>query len=191
MKTAIYLNFILLAGLIIFSIVVWNELPDKIPSNFDIEGNPDSYMDKIVWIALPLLALVLTVLMYLSTKLVTKYPGLMNIPKKKDFFKLPKNEQLPILHYFNGFIVLTAVPMNAIFFTIQVGIYEVAVEKSTSLGWQYIGIMIAALVGMTVMTIIFYVRISKTIKMAIEEPEKTENIYDSRMQDLYIRRKKG
>ncbi|PKF74760.1 DUF1648 domain-containing protein [Chryseobacterium sp. PMSZPI] len=70
------LNFGCVAFLWWFTIKNYNDLPQRIPVHFDLEGKPDRFGSKIYAFLMPLLG----ILMYLLFMFITKHPEDSNFP---------------------------------------------------------------------------------------------------------------
>lgn len=65
-----------LITLFVYLIIIWNDLPERIPSHYDFSGNANAWSSKGTIIALPLVALALYALM----TAVSFFPSLWNTP---------------------------------------------------------------------------------------------------------------
>jgi len=76
------LEYVSLPGLALLFYLTWrafhgpNPLPDRIPTHFDLSGNPDGWGSPSVLLVLPVIALVL----YLVITLVARFPSVFNYP---------------------------------------------------------------------------------------------------------------
>jgi uncharacterized membrane protein len=64
--------------LIILPLYYFNELPTRLPSHFNIYGQPDLYRDKSAILIFPFLSLVL----YIGLTILNKFPNVFNYPVK-------------------------------------------------------------------------------------------------------------
>ena len=119
MKTAHVLNFIILLALLIFSCVVLEKLPEKVPMHYSMGGEPDYWEDKSLfsWFLLPLIAIGFNLFMYglsfLIPRLSQKYPWMLNIPNKERFIRLPQEKKEPVFRLFKTVFYWICVPFNA------------------------------------------------------------------------------
>ena len=68
------LCFVIMIGTIVWLAVIWDRIPDEIPTHFDYAGNPDSYDSKTSIIVLPIFAW----LLYGMMVFVELIPGAWN-----------------------------------------------------------------------------------------------------------------
>jgi Holliday junction DNA helicase RuvB len=106
------------------------------------------------WFALPLVTLFLTALMIaisLSLRSLARgWPGIMNIPRKKDFLKLPAEARVRALGPMNALLWATPAPLNAAFTYALWGSYCVAMEE-----WQTVPMwpLFAGIGGVLIVTL--------------------------------------
>lgn len=72
------LSFLVLAGHLLFLLIIWSRIPDVVPTHFDINGNVDGYGGKGTLLMLP----VVNVIMYPLLCLLERFPDLWNVPGK-------------------------------------------------------------------------------------------------------------
>ena len=70
------LTLMIVVFMMIFPYVIYERLPEIIPTHFDIHGEIDGYGDKDSFYALPLTGL----LIYLGASILQKYPHAFNYP---------------------------------------------------------------------------------------------------------------
>lgn len=68
------LALIIVLGNIIFLLIAWNSLPDRIPAHTDFAGNVNKYGGKGTLVLLP----VLTLVMYLGLTVLSRFPQYFN-----------------------------------------------------------------------------------------------------------------
>ncbi|WP_453990270.1 DUF1648 domain-containing protein [Bacillus nitroreducens] len=72
------LSILLLVGMYIFIIVNWSEIPNRVPTHFNIAGEPDSWGGKGSILILPIIATFLFKTMFI----LSKFPHVHNYPVK-------------------------------------------------------------------------------------------------------------
>ncbi len=65
-------------GLVIFLIIVWNTLPDKVPAHYNAMGEVDRWGSKWEFLILPIVGAFLLVLL----QILEKYPEVHNYPAR-------------------------------------------------------------------------------------------------------------
>ena len=169
------LNSIALLGLFGFTGWAYPRLPGKIPVHFNAAGNPDCWAEKSwgIWLALPLVALGLTMFMYLvrwSMQGIRRNARWVNIPHKAQFLALPPGRQVPIWQRLRMMFFWLAVPLNGLFIFLQVAIWKTALGQGMPAAFPLATILFVVLeLGMV---LFLTVRLSRSIRLAIEEHER-------------------
>lgn len=162
-------NGLIVLGLFGYSLATYAGLPERIPIHFDAGGAADGWIDKgwLAWLALPLTALGMWVLMALSAKVVDwgrKHPKYLNMPNKEKFLALPPERQEPIWRLMKATIVWMAAPVNAMLFYAQISIHRVATSGASEMAvWP----LFACLGGMLLATIWLTVRLVRAVKRTV------------------------
>lgn len=173
-RLAHLLNALVILGLFIYALATYNALPEKVPIHFNTHGTPDSWADKSwgVWLTLPLIALGLTCLFYVTTALVDvakKNPKWLSLPKKKEFLALPEEKQAPIWRKMKSMLYWMAFPMNLLILYAFHTTYTMAVGTAESLVmwpiWACMGAILIITFGMTYGLI-------RAVRTATEEHQK-------------------
>jgi Holliday junction DNA helicase RuvB len=131
-RVALLVSLATLLAIWVLAYVLWGDLPDVIPIHFDGDGLPDSWAATTFWswFALPLVSTFLTALMVgisLSVNgIARRWPGLLNIPRKKDFLRLSPEARVRALVSMNALLWATPAPLNAAFTYAVWGSYAVA-----------------------------------------------------------------
>ncbi|GAB1343838.1 hypothetical protein [Gemmatimonas sp.] len=128
MRLSRLLPWLLLGGLVVFSVAVYGSLPDQLPRNVDLSGEIGRTETKtpLSWAALPLVALSLLVLFEVIRRRLPHRPELFNFPGKDDFLKLPAEYRPPIIAKMQGFLDITASLTTAIMGAVQLMLWHVA-----------------------------------------------------------------
>lgn len=92
-------NGLLLAALFGASVLVWPELPERIPGHFSASGEVTRWDERSVWgwMLLPLLALGIAGMNYGLAALLPRRPGMFNHPEKEAFLALPPVRRAPVI----------------------------------------------------------------------------------------------
>jgi uncharacterized membrane protein len=171
-RLPLLLNGLLLLVLFVFSAATYADLPDPIPVHFDGQGRPNGWLDKSwwSWLALPLFALGLTVIMFASARLVDwtrRHPRWLNMPHKQEFLALPAHRQAPIWRMMRQIVLWLNLPMVGLVLYAQMAIHHLATHQSATIAvWPLvlsIGVMIA-------LAIVLTVRMMRAVKRAVNEP---------------------
>ena len=134
-RVALFASLATLVGIWALAYVLWPELPERIPVHFDGSGVPDRWAAPTFmnWFALPLVSTFLTALMFAISfsvrGMARRWPGIMNIPRKKEFLKLPPEARVRALGPMDVLLWATPAPLNATFIYAVWGSYAVAMEE--------------------------------------------------------------
>lgn len=161
------LNGISLLGLFGYALATYGDLPERFPIHFDGAGNPNGWTDKGwgTWLAMPLVAVGMTLIMYLSGQVVgwaRKHPKLLSLPYKDKFLALPAKVQEPIWREMKALVYWLALPMNLLMFYVQVALHHSATGQKLVV-WPLffaIGLMI-------LLTVFLTVRLIRNVKRAV------------------------
>lgn len=137
--------------LIVYPLMKWSQLPDKIPIHFGLSGKPDNYADKIYILLLPLLGSIL----FIGFHIINKFPHTFNYPVKITEENAPRQYLLAtrLMRYLMVFVTMT-------FLYIVWGSIQSALGNENGLGKYFIVIFC-----LTLFTIIIYYSIkSKSVK---------------------------
>jgi len=90
--TLLRLNLAVIAFLIVFTLVSLHNLPEQIPTHFGADGTPDAYSKDVQtwWFMLLGLVIFLNVVIFASSRLMRRFPRLVNFPGKKKVLQLPE-----------------------------------------------------------------------------------------------------
>jgi uncharacterized membrane protein len=128
MKLVHLLNAILLAALVGLSVLVYPDLPDRIPLHFGADGTPDRWGDRTIlsWLMLPLIGALTAVVMYATAHYIPRRPQSFNMPDKKKLLALPRPEQEWVMRGAADMLHVTALTMLVMFAGMQYGAWESA-----------------------------------------------------------------
>jgi len=129
----------------IYPILTYSDLPETIPTHFNLQGEVDDWGERSTILMLPVFASIT----YIGMTLIQRYPQAMNYPVKIKPEKLPAVYQIGIrfMRYMKtvGIITLASITMNT---------YSIAVFKK-DLGfvkWIY-PVFIIAFVALTIVNV--------------------------------------
>lgn len=163
------LNGLLLVFLFVFSLATYASMPERIPIHFDALGRPDGWLDKSWWnwLALPLFALGLTVVMLLCTRLVDlarHHPTWLNMPHKKKFLALPERAQAPVWRAMKAIFHWLTLPFNGLLLYAQLAIHHLATQQTAAIAtWP----LILCVGAMGVVAIALTIRLIRMVRLAV------------------------
>jgi uncharacterized membrane protein len=118
----------LLLILVGWSIAVYPELPDRIPTHFDFSGTPTGWAETSFrsWLLIPVIggftyALIAGIGWFMRT-----HPDKMNVPDRKKFAELPPEARASIIGYTDSFLHVTCALVLLLFLALLWGMREVA-----------------------------------------------------------------
>lgn len=152
-------NWVLVAGLLFFSFWAWPELPDQIPTHFGADGRPDSWAGKSSgsWLAIPGVALLLTLGIGWFRLILPRRPGWVNLPDKTKLADLPEAARGPVVEMLSGFLALVQTEILVIFGLIQLATYRTAMgEESQGI---MITVLLIAILSSPLFLVVFFLRL--------------------------------
>jgi len=161
---------LLVIGLFGFSLATYQDLPARIPIHFDGSGNPDGWAAKgwLTWLALPLTAVGMWLLMSLSAKVVDwarRHPRWLNLPYKEKFLALPPERQEPLWQRMKALVLWMAPPVVALLGYAQVSIQRAARGPG---GQMAVWPMFALLGGMLLAVVWLTVGLVRAVKRTVD-----------------------
>lgn len=92
-----------LLGWIILAWVVYDRLPERIPTHFDASGVPDGYMERSItsWFLLPLVGTLSALTIAFSSVYTGRNTNRWNVPNKQAFMALSDAQRQPIVDMMN------------------------------------------------------------------------------------------
>lgn len=129
-----WVNLLLVAALVGAAVLLWPELPERVPRHFNAAGEVDAWSAKTAasWFLLPGIAVFTVLLLEFSAWLVERRPEYINLPSKKQFLELPPEERAPIARAVVVFVQVLNLGMVLLFATIQLATYRAAFGQSTA-----------------------------------------------------------
>lgn len=145
---ALLASILTLAGLWMLAAILWHGLPDRFPVHFNLKGEPDGFVRKEYanWYMLPLTGAGTTALLLGLTFVIRPFTRgeakWLNVPRKKDFLKLPPEARERALAPLYALIWGSPAPVNLVFTYVVSGMYSVATKRTAGLS------MIPMIVGL-------------------------------------------
>ena len=170
-------NILIVLGLITFSLIVYSDLPDKIPTHIDINGKADSFTDKslIMWMAIPLLATFLLIVFTMICKFIDLKPKWVNVPHKHLYLDLSDGMRQSINQYLKTFMLITGFMVNVIMFEVQLMLYQAAIVINNQSDTLNVYLLLFFSLVFVVYVIVYLFRFSSMIKIAWEMENKPKN----------------
>jgi len=163
-------NILLILLMFIISFYIYSILPAKIPTHFGINGKPDAYGSKSMFLFLPLALSIAPIFIMLIVRyrytLLNKYPYLINIPSfYTKIQKLPFEKRgIWINKYFKAILALNiglSIGFILILYSIYLGVLMHGLPS-------WFNIMIFTWLAILIIGLILYLRrISKDIDVEI------------------------
>ncbi|MFW6078986.1 MAG: DUF1648 domain-containing protein [Gemmatimonadota bacterium] len=157
------LDLALLAALIVAGIVVWPELPDRLPVHFSPDGTPDRWEDRGFgsWFTIPLVAVGLNLLVYGAAALGSRNVRLLNIPDKERLLRLPPDGQRAVPARVREGLQALALSVTIVFCLVQIANYRAAYGLDATA--EFIGIITLSAIGSPLLAIALLYRVQREI----------------------------
>ncbi len=156
-------NALLLGVLFVGSVAVWSVLPDHIPMHMNLNGVIDSWTERTIasWFALPMVALILSIALYVMGGYIARRPQMINLPNKKDFLALLPEQQASVLRTVQGGLQWIVALTNLLMLMIQYDMYRAAMgSMSSSYG---IATVLVVCIATPLLSLAVFVRIQSRI----------------------------
>ncbi len=168
-RPAHILNVSMILAMFVTSLLVYEQLPERIPIHFDSAGVANGWTKKslLTWLLFSFSGLGMTLIFYGSSWLVKyarKSPRLLNIPMKQQFLKLPTQAQEPIWNIMRAMTIWLAVPTNALFLYIIIATSSVADQDSPVLPSWPVFVFVTLEIGMT---LAWLIKLYRSIRNAV------------------------
>ena len=118
------LNAALAAVLIAFGVWGYRHLPERVPTHFGLDGQPDGWGGRSVFLWFPLVGLATLLITTAATHYSLRNPRLVNIPNKKQFLELPEGEQRRVLQPMELMMNFLGTLMMLLFLVIEYAMYR-------------------------------------------------------------------
>jgi uncharacterized membrane protein len=161
-------NVGLMAAMLGFSLWVWPDLPERIPTHFGIDGRPDAWAEPTVhsWFGLPLMAVALTLAMYWFRAVMPRHPRWVNLPDRRRLSDIPEAARGPVVDMLSGFMALVQTHLLVIFAIIQLASYRTALGGDSQ--GAMILVLLLAVLASPFLLVVFFLR----FRGALEEGER-------------------
>jgi uncharacterized membrane protein len=135
----INMALLLLIGITVFT--GYPKLPGRIPTHFDLAGNPDRWSGRSAFIVLAAVAWGMTILFYALARYLprmTRNPRYLNIPHKELFLKLPEEKQMVYWALLTEFLAGLMAGLNLLWFLVIRGTLRIATGETRLLPFKEI-----------------------------------------------------
>ena len=145
--------------LLISYTVYWaySRLPERIPTHFDLTGQPDGFGSRTSIIVLAALTWIINLAFYAFIRCLPRMkrnPRFINIPHKEEFLKLPEQKQSKYWALLAEFMAGIPACLNLLMYCTLRGITDVALGEAVRLPpmyvWPAIGLLLLLPVFYTV-----------------------------------------
>lgn len=122
------LPWLLLLGIVVFSVAVYPGLPNELPRTVNVSGRVTGAAGKSfwAWALLPIIAVATQLLMEGIRRALPTRPELFNFPGKDDLLKLPREYHPPVIAKMQWIFDVIAISTNLIMFGVQVMMWHTA-----------------------------------------------------------------
>jgi len=157
--------------LIVWIILAWmgyDSLPERIPTHFDASGTPDGYMARSFssWFLLPLVGVITVLTILFSTVITSRHPARLNVPNKKVFLALTREQQKPLTEMVNTSMTVMSLLTLLFLASLHYDTWRVATNTMPGLSFVSMGAL-GLLLAITVAgTIWFMVTFNRRVKEA-------------------------
>lgn len=168
-------NWILVLGMIGFTVWAWPHLPEQIPTHFGIDGAADAWSPKTFgsWFQLPGICLLIVLGIGWSRAMIPRKPNWVNLPDKTSLTDLPEIARGPVVEMISGFLAIIQTEILVIFALIQLSTYRTAMGE-TSQGLMILVLLIAIMASPSLLVVFFLgfqKAMDKAKKLAAAEAE--------------------
>lgn len=110
-----------LIGLWVGSVLVFGDLPERIPTHFGADGVADAWADRSVfsWFTVPTIAAVLSVIMTVLARWIAAHPERINLPGKERLAQVPERHRGPVVEVIRELFALLHLETVAIMLLVQ------------------------------------------------------------------------
>jgi hypothetical protein len=141
MQKAIELiTILIILGTVLYLVITWNTIPDKIPGHFSYKGVVDRWGNKDELISLP----GFSIFLYGLLSIVTKFPSMWNLP-----IEVTDDNKVAVTKDVRSMLLFMKLEIAIVFFYILI-----CASNSWSLGAWFLPIVIIVIFG----SLIYYIR---------------------------------
>ncbi len=118
-----------------FALVTWFRLPARIPTHFDLAGNPNDWSSRslFAWFVLVAVSFGLQCLIQLLMSPAAR--DTWNMPEKERFLRLTRQQQEPVIQLMKRFGGFSGVCVSITFLGLQIGMYLVSYGYTKGFAW--------------------------------------------------------
>ncbi len=155
-------------AMVVFAIVTYDQLPERIPQQFDAAGRATRLAERswLSWGVLPLSACGMLALLQLVSRQLTAHPELFNFPAKAQLLALPRDAQAPVIAQMRTFLDVAALLLVVVLGAAQFTVYQGALGRDTAAVSR---VTVAVAVLMAPALLVFVVRITRATERAHAE----------------------
>ena len=154
---------LLMAALVVWSIVVYSDLPASVPVHFDALGRPDAWADRSLagWMLLPGVGVVVLAVVEWARRRARTKPESVNIPDKKAFLALPEAARGRVLEELDGVLDWVELGTVALLFAIQIARLRAAMGEDV--GTLLVITLVTTLLASPVLVVLLMVRVQRAL----------------------------
>ena len=117
---------------VLFSVVVFWELPDQLPQHFDVTGAPKRFVETSAssWFLLPAIALATWGMITAVAHRLPSHPEWFNFPEKARFLALPADYRAPVVKEMRSMLGVANMLVAVLMLVIQLMMWQQAVHGS-------------------------------------------------------------
>lgn len=143
-----WINAVLLATLFVGSLLVWPELPERIPGHFGLDGEVTRWEAPSLarWLLVPVFALGVVVLNYGIAAWLPRRPEIFNHPDRDAFLALPPERRRPVVARMQAFLYGVSGPIIVLFGVVQWMRYRTA-GGGDATPYVALALVIGAMIG--------------------------------------------
>jgi len=139
------------------SALTLGKLATPYPTHFDASGQPDAWTEGAWWL-LPLIGLFVAVffalVVPLARRLATTSPEWVNMPRKRDWVKLPLEGRLRSLRAAEGLVLGVALFTNLFLVSVVLDSYAIATGVQASMSMPKIIVIVATMIIWTILSLL-------------------------------------
>jgi molybdate transport system substrate-binding protein len=134
MRASLACVVVSLAVLWIGSIVMYPDLPPRVPLHFNFAGEPDRWGQRspTMWFLIPVVATAVAALMFALGRWSTRRPDLMNFPGKEDLIALPPEHRGPAIRQLVAMTDWIGLCVVVCLLIVQYAIYAAALGRDSA-----------------------------------------------------------
>lgn len=159
-KTLIWLNITIVLFAWMVSVVAYDELPERIPTHFGLDGKPDKWSDKtpLMFYIMPTIQFIMVVIFIW----IIRYPKLFNFPQKNEVESWPEEKKKPVYKYLSKMSLVICLMVNLLFLTIQYSIIYGA--KTETMSTKFLVLIFIMTFSFITLTVCILVKLNKKVK---------------------------